>query len=117
MTDKASLTLLFLRCADLDRCRGFYASLGLSLIKEKHGTGPEHCACELGPLVFELYPAKDSRTDSDLMLGFRVPSLNLTLTSLNEIGTEILTPLSDSPRVRRAMVRDPDGRRVGLIES
>ena len=52
-----ALSLIVLRCSDVNASRRFYEALGLSFTTEKHGAGPEHYACRLGDLVLELYPA------------------------------------------------------------
>lgn len=56
----------------LEECRVFYASLGLGLVPEQHGSGPRHYAAELvDGGVFELYPAPSpERATGRLRLGF-----------------------------------------------
>lgn len=43
-----ALNLLVLRTDDLEKSLDFYAALGLTFEKHKHGTGPSHYACESG---------------------------------------------------------------------
>lgn len=83
----------------LDGCRAFYAGLGLTFTKERHGAGPEHYAALLDGTVFELYPADGRRpATGSLRLGFTVPA-----------GS---TALAFAPG--RHVLTDPDGRVVDL---
>lgn len=80
---------------DLERCRAFYADLGLPFVLEQHGQGPEHYATELsGGLVAELYPATERRPASSNRLGFHVDAEAVDLAP------------------GRHVVEDPDGRAV-----
>jgi lactoylglutathione lyase len=115
----AALSLIVLRCADLEVSRVFFATLGLDLTAEQHESGPVHYSCQLGDWVLELYPGKSgsapSRTSAGATLhGFRVDSLDAVIASLQALGTEIVHPLSDSPWGQRAVVLDPDGRAIEL---
>ena len=63
-----SLNLVVIRSPDIERACRFYSALGLAFTKHAHGTGPEHYACEIGGIVFEIYPRKsedDSRAPRD----------------------------------------------------
>lgn len=88
-------TLLVIYTEQLDACREFYTGLGLPLVREQHGSGPEHYAAELpSGLVIEFYPGKPDRTTGRLRLGFTVTGGDLAP------GDHTLT--------------DPDGRTVAL---
>ncbi|MGB5111188.1 MAG: VOC family protein [Mycobacterium sp.] len=57
MTVATGLSLLILYVSDIDASREFYTGLGLHLVREQHGRGPEHYSARLdGGLVLELYP-------------------------------------------------------------
>ena len=117
-----ALSLIVLRCVDLDASRTFYTYLGLSFETEQHGDGPVHYSYQQGELVLELYPGKPNsvlaRTQAGAsMHGFRVESLDVILTSLQTLGTKIVHPPSDSPWGRRAVVLDPDGRTIELTQT
>ena len=47
MTNVVELSLVVLRCADLERTRRFYEALGLTLMPEQHGSGPRHYSARL----------------------------------------------------------------------
>jgi lactoylglutathione lyase len=112
-----SLNIVVLRCTDPARSAEFYARLGLAFTKHRHGSGPEHFAAELGGSVFELYPATpDGPSTVGTRIGFRVPSLEETLAALADLPGAIVSPAKDSPWGRRAVVNDPDGHRVELVQ-
>lgn len=68
------LNLVVIRSADLDRSESFYRTLGLTFTRHRHGAGPEHLSCELGPLVFEVYPRVASPAESSGSTGGGSPS-------------------------------------------
>lgn len=106
----AQLTLLVLRCQDLQLSRRFYSALGLTLTAEKHGTGPVHYSCRLGTTVLELYAA--SATPSSVRLGLGVADVGAAVTSVRSLGGRVdREPTGDGTT---AMVRDPDGNRIEL---
>lgn len=118
----AALSLIVLRCAALESSKAFFTALGLNFEKEQHGEGPIHYSCELGEQVLELYPGKPGaapiRTQSGAsMYGFRVESLDRVLKELQNLGAEIIHSPSDTPWGRRAVVLDPDGRSIELIQA
>lgn len=99
MTEHATAhaTLLVVYTERLDECLNFYRSLGLTLVREQHGTGPVHYAAELDALVLELYPAASpERATGRIRLGFTV-----TASAGLDGGRHKLT--------------DPDGRIVDLF--
>ena len=108
------LNLLVLRTNKLEDTRTFYSALGARFDNERHGNGPEHYAATLGDdFVLELYPCVDGATpDAGLRLGIMVDNIDLALRSIGQ---------SVAPRQTqwglRALVRDPDGRTVELVES
>jgi len=110
-----ALNLVVIRSPDLERAARFYSVLGLFFTKHRHGSGPEHLTCELGPVVFEIYPRKDD-TDStaSTRIGFQVPSVDAAVEELRKIGVAVVSPPKDSPWGRRAVVDDFDGHRVEL---
>ena len=54
------LNLVVIRAVNLQQSLQFYGWLGLEFAPHRHGTGPEHYACQLGTLTFELYPRNDA---------------------------------------------------------
>lgn len=113
-----SLNLLMLRVADLERAATFYRLIGLEFVRHKHGSGPEHYACELPGFVFELYLATPEQpVSASTRLGFAVADIAALVAKLLTAGTQILSVPRDSEWGRRAVVIDPDGHRVELLQS
>ncbi len=107
------LSLLVLRCCDVESTRNFYGGLGLHFEPEQHGSGPLHYAAEVGGMVVEIYPLKSGQMEADdsTMLGFQVGALEGVLA---ELGVEV--DIKSSQRGRFCNVKDPDGRTVRLTE-
>lgn len=108
------LNLLVLRTAKLEELKRFYSALGARFECERHGNGAAHYAAVLGDeLVLELYPALDAAPpDIGLRLGLSVDDVGETLRLLDQTATPRQTPWG-----LRAIVRDPDGRTVELLQS
>jgi lactoylglutathione lyase len=112
-----SLNLLVLRAEDPERLCEFYSALGLRFVREQHGKGPVHHASEIGGSVFEIYPrGKDEPTTAGARSGFSVPSLDVALSALTDQHASVLSGPATTPRGRRAVVCDPEGHKVELIE-
>ena len=116
------LSLLVLRARKPDETLAFYRALGCEFVQERHGNGPLHHSCNVGSMIFEIYPGEaGSATNRNqagaTMLGFTVPSLESTLGRLTDAGVEVLTPTMNTHWGLRATVADPDGRAVNLAES
>jgi len=112
-----ALNLIVLRCTDLESAQRFYECLGLQFTRHRHGIGPEHLSAELGGSVFELYPLSPNGASTlGTRIGFRVPSLESLITALNDYPTAIISPPQVSPWSRRAVVADPDGHRIEIVQ-
>ncbi|WP_425396656.1 VOC family protein [Aeoliella sp.] len=108
------LNLVVIRSADLHRAETFYTALGLVFEKHRHGNGPEHLAAEHDGMVFEVYPATESKATTATRIGFQVADVDQTIAKLESLGVETTQPPTDSPWGRRAVVRDFDGHAVEL---
>ncbi len=114
-----SLSLLVLKTSQLDRLKAFYECIGCEFVKEKHGKGPIHYAAEIEECLLELYPipaGKDSGA-STVRVGFRVERLDEVITLFREQALSIDQTPVQSPWGYRAVVIDPDGRKVELVEA
>ena len=113
----AQINLVVIRSADIERAARFYERLGLSLTRHRHGSGPEHYACESEPVVFEIYPlSHETEATTGTRLGFRVASIAEAVATLEETGATVVSPPKQSPWGRRAVITDPDGHRIELTE-
>ena len=104
------ISLLVIRCKDIEISKDFYEKFGLSFKKEKHGNGPNHYSCEYDGCVFELYPNKGEQPQDNNRLGFRVNDLD---TIINNIA---ITDSYDFSGQTIYVIIDPDGRKVELSE-
>ena len=112
-----SINLVVLRSPDIEKSAEFYILLGLQFTRHQHGTGPEHFAAELGGGVFELYPASpDGPSTLGTRIGFSVPSLDTTIAALSAYPSVVISPPKDSQWGRRAVISDPDGHRIELLQ-
>ncbi|MCJ8007339.1 VOC family protein [Lederbergia wuyishanensis] len=111
-----SLNLVVIKSKNLEESVAFYKKLGLLFQKEQHGNGPEHYACELGQIVFEIFPATHHH-NKNIRLGFSIKHIESVIATLKLIGAEIVTEPKASPWGKRAVVKDPDGNSIELIET
>jgi predicted enzyme related to lactoylglutathione lyase len=113
--------LIVLKSSDVLHSLAFYEAFGLSFKEEIHNSGIVHYACNLGTMTIEIYPGTDGIAPNPLqsgatMLGFRVASIDDICTKLQEISDAPLPTIQPSPGGRRAILTDPDGRKVELVE-
>jgi hypothetical protein len=102
----------------MTRAAAFYSRLGLEFSQHRHGTGAEHFAAEMAGCVFELYPlAKDGRTTLGTRIGFRVPSVDAVVAALADFPGAVVAAAADSAWGRRAVLADPDGHRVEILQT
>ena len=112
------ISLLVLRCRDIEKSKRFYECMELEFEKNKHGNGPEHYTHASDyETVVELYPARTDEPVDRTGLGFEVSHLNGTLDVLTSRGfsPELIEESklnAESELDHRYLVRDPDGRRV-----
>jgi catechol 2,3-dioxygenase-like lactoylglutathione lyase family enzyme len=108
----AELSLLVLRCADIDAARRFYEALGLLWREERHEGGPRHYSCRLGATLFELYPAKDGATGR-VRLGIATADPDRAAEAAIAAGGR----RRDARPGAGIIVQDPDGNDVELLGS
>lgn len=111
------LNLVVIRSRDVERSANFYREIGLSFDKHRHGDGPEHCACNLDGVVFEIYPACAGGSTAATRLGFAVEDVDAVAESLLSLGARMKVPAADSPWGRRAVLEDADGHAIELTQS
>jgi predicted enzyme related to lactoylglutathione lyase len=112
------LSLLVLKTRQLDRLKAFYAALGIAVTEERHGGGPTHHAGRVGDVVLELYPLPEDAgpADATTRLGFVVPDLDAAVHALEAAGGTVAARPRTTDWGYRAVVRDPDGRAVELVQ-
>jgi lactoylglutathione lyase len=109
---EVTLRLIVLRSPDMERTARFYELLGIHFERERHGSGPEHLAGQVGPTVLEIYPPADGSDTVGVRLGFAVPSVDAAVAAVSEAGGKVVSTPQPGPWGYRAVVADPDGRRV-----
>ena len=102
------VSLLVIRCKDIEISKSFYQGFGLSFVKEKHGKGPTHYSCEHDGCVFELYPNNDEQPKDNNRLGFKVLDIAKVIK-----GTVVSNTYEYNGKTIY-MVTDPDGRKVEI---
>lgn len=113
-----SLNLVVIRSSDAEQAVAFYRCLGLVFARHRHGNGPEHFAAELPGGVFEIYPlSPDALPTSGTRLGFSVISIDRAIEAIAGCPNSVIAAPKESEWGRRAVLADPDGHRVELIES
>ncbi len=118
LMNNITLNLVVLRSADASRAVTFYTRLGLQFSRHRHGQGPEHFAAELPGGVFEIYPlAPGGAPTTGTRIGFRVASVDVALAALTDYPAAVISPAKDSEWGRRAVIADPDGHRVELVQA
>jgi lactoylglutathione lyase len=117
-----TLSLMVLRTAQIEAALKFYRALGFTFVEEKHGSGPVHYSTQLGASVLEIFPGEPTaplnrKASGATMLGFSVASVDDAVSAVRDLGVLVVTSPTDSPWGRRAVVVDPDGRGIELIEA
>jgi lactoylglutathione lyase len=112
------LNLVVVRSRDLEHSVAFYSCLGIQFTRHRHGTGPEHYSADLSGSVFELYPLTDHiPSTSDIRIGFRVQSVDAVIMALSDFPEAVVMSPRESEWGRRAILADPDGHKVELLQS
>lgn len=112
------LNLLVIRSKEPEVTMRFYKQLGLDFEYHRHGNGPFHYSAYIGEAVFEIYPLSKPQATADrtLRLGFEVKELDQLIIHLTKVGAKILQNAKASEWGYRAILQDPDGRKVELCD-
>jgi lactoylglutathione lyase len=111
------LNLVVIRSTDLEKSGKFYQMLGLSFIKHRHGNGLEHLSYQAGQIVFEIYPqTAKAEVTTGTRLGFQVLDLASLIVKLQRENVPVIAKPRESEWGQRAVVVDPDGHRVELVQ-
>lgn len=113
------LQLLVIKTHQPEVLAAFYTLLGIEFEYHQHGNGPFHYASKNGLPVMEIYPlpANVVMADNSTRLGFGVAHLDTLITRLQQQHMPILTMPGQSEWGYRAVVQDPDGRKIELTET
>lgn len=112
------LNLLVLRAKSPPRLAEFYGILGLKFQPEKHGSGPDHMACDTGAGILEIYPCSAHHAStSSVRLGFAIRDLDERCKAVARSEGRLVRAPHTSPWGRRATIQDPEGHFVDLVET
>ena len=112
-----SVNLLVLRCRNIEVSRKFYEKLGIKFNKEKHGSGPEHFAAEVGNLIFELYPLNENEKPDNNRVGFSTPLLaDVSGNLIHDKDIQVVEQIHERNGHLVLVVKDPDGRKVEVTQ-
>jgi lactoylglutathione lyase len=117
----AAIGALILFAADVGRTVRFYEALGLPLEPEQHDDEPVHFAADVDGCHVAVFPAAEhgvapgALVAGETMAGLRVPSTEDAVEAVRRLGARIIQEPDDYPWGRRALVEDPDGRRVEVF--
>jgi len=50
------MKVLVLKTHGVEETKAHFEAMGLSFVAERHGSGPDHWACEVDGRVLEIYP-------------------------------------------------------------
>jgi len=113
MSTASSISLVVVRCADIDRSRTFYeAALGVVAREEQHGKGPRHYSLRIDTAVLELYPRGDRQTET-IRFGLHVDDLAAVLAGVDRNGGKVLRATGGEGA---AVVEDPDGHKIEFLQ-
>jgi lactoylglutathione lyase len=114
---EVQLNLVVIRSIDSEKAVKFYQMLGLDFAKHRHGNGLEHFSSKLGQITFEIYPqTAQTEPTTGTRLGFQVSDVDSLMIRLQQEDITVITKPTDSEWGRRAVVIDPNGHRVELIQ-
>ena len=106
---------------DMEKLVKFYSRLGFQFKKEKHGSGPEHFACGFDGMAIEIYPRSGRVSDTDRLraMDYRMVIPVEDMTEALRCVSRLSKKLVSSKKTEigmSALIEDPDGRYVLLIE-
>jgi predicted enzyme related to lactoylglutathione lyase len=105
-----------------DEMVDFYRALGVPLQMEHHGEGGLHWAAGIGGLHVAVHPvfgegdAPGYRQAGNTLVGFVVDSVDDAVAAVFALGAAVIQQPTNMPWGRRAIVVDPDGRPVEVVE-
>jgi lactoylglutathione lyase len=112
------LKLIVIRSKDPQALSLFYGLIGVEFEYHKHGTSPMHYSGRLGSAILELYPLAKSQREVDLFLrlGIAVDNFEATILRLKSENVPFESEPSNTEFGFRAIVKDPEGRKVEIYQ-
>lgn len=113
------LTSIIINTGNAEAMLRFYSRLGLAFECKQISKGGQCHKAFLGPVELTLYTVKETAKARapDLQLTFRIAGLDAAAADLSQIeGVQCLMDPTLLPDGKKAILLDPDGRAIELIE-
>lgn len=113
------LTSIIINTGHPEAMLQFYTRLGLEFECKQISKGGQCHKAFIGPVELTLYTVKETagRKSPDLQLTLRIANLDATVEDLNRIdGVQCLMDPTLLPDGKKAILLDPDGRAIELVE-
>lgn len=117
MTRGVEVGLLVIRSNDMHQLAEFYSAIGMQFEKHSHPPCGEHYSTIEGNCVFEICQLKQGQTPlTNFFFGLTVPDITTAVDAVIANHGEIVRPPESSERGSTAIIRDPEGHRVLLVQ-
>ncbi|MNV10324.1 Glyoxalase-like domain protein [compost metagenome] len=111
------LSLVVLKAAKPEALTSLYTAFGCNFVRERHGAGPVHFACEQAGSVLEIYPRLPHHPlTSAVRLGFTVDDLDHVRCEIARHDVAVLSGPSKDVWGRHLIIRDCEGHTIHLTE-
>ena len=112
------LNLLVIRTRNPKRLAEFYSLFGLDFTYHRHGNSPMHYWATIGGVLLEIYTLSKNQQAEDLSLrlGFKLDDFEGTISRLRKAEVVFDTEPIETEFGFRAVVFDPDGRKIELYK-
>lgn len=110
-----TLRLLVIRSSDIDATKDFYSTLGIEF-RASTKRDMKHYVGAVDGFLMEIYPADSHHREDHIRLGFGVIGLDEIMGLIPASRGMVMKPPHDTVYGQKALVKDPDGRVVELLE-
>lgn len=115
--NNSRLGLLVVHASDLETSASFYRSLGLGFERHAHPPCGDHLASIGDDCVFEIYRLREGQSAiAPMAFGFHVSSVDQAVNDVRATGGTVKREPHSTEWGRSAIVTDPDGHIVLLME-
>ncbi|MGC3969836.1 MAG: VOC family protein [Pirellulales bacterium] len=111
-----ALQVLTLQTTATRKLTAFYYALGLPINESTDAEGRTFFSARCRGLMLKIVPADSSSLAGNVILAFAVDDLETTVAAAQRQGGEVLKDCTNSPSGKIAVLVDPEGRRVSLVE-
>ncbi len=113
-----TLSRVVLKTHKFEELQDFYECLGFDFEEKQIGKGPLFYSAEAGEAVLEIHPLPEgAKADGTTRLGFTVPDVVVCCNAARNSNWRVENKPNTGPGGLRALLRDPDGRAVELLQS